>query len=182
MDSRIFSCPFSFIYVKPPLLHESYLFLKMPSCVFGVHTWNILKRIHFYGVPHSLFQPPGSKSRRWHLKSQSRDRADSISKKCLLSQSVCCCLPTQLSFLCLPIQVLPCHTYPAKSVSVWGHIYLAIYFLALGFYFLRSCRHHQAGSQCLNWVGVGGSHKQNQPSCALKEIRLELYTYFMSEK
>lgn len=83
--------------------------------------------------------------------------------------SVCCCFPIQLSCLCHPIQILPQRTYPVENVSVWGHIYLAIYFLALGFCFVRSCRHHQAGSQCLYWVGVRGRHKQNQPSCALKK-------------
>lgn len=98
------------------------------------------------------------------------------------SLSVCRSFPTQLSCLCLPVQVLRHHTYPVKNVSVWGHIYSAIYSLALGFYFVRSCRHHQAGSQCLYWVGVRRRHKQNQPSCALKKIKLELYTYFMSEK
>lgn len=75
----------------------------------------------------------------------------------------------QLSFLGLLTQVLRHRTFLVENVSVWGYIYLAIYFLALGFCFVRSCRHHQAGSQCLYWVGVGGRHKQNQPSCVLKK-------------
>lgn len=91
--------------------------------------------------------------------------------------SVCCCFPTQLSCLCLPVQVLHHHTYPVKNVSVWGHIYLAIYSLALGFCFVRSCRHHQAGSQCLYWVGVRRRHKQNQPSCALKNQARIIYIF-----
>lgn len=91
--------------------------------------------------------------------------------------SVCCCLPIQLSCLCHPIQILPQRTYPVENVSVWGYIYLAIYFLALGFCFVRSCRHHQAGSQCLYWVGVRRRHKQNQPSCALKNQAGIIYIF-----
>lgn len=47
----------------------------------------------------------------------------------------------------------------------------------MGFCFVRSCRHHQAGGQCLYWVGVRGRHKQNQPSCALKNQARIIYIF-----
>ena len=74
-------------------------------------------------------------------------------------------------------QVLLHCSYVVKNVTIWGHIYLATYFLALGFCFVRSCRHYQAGGQCLYWVGVTGRHKQNQPSCALKNQARIIYIF-----
>lgn len=52
-----------------------------------------------------------------------------------------------------------------------------MYLLAPGFCFVRSCRHHQAAGQCLYRVGVRGRHKQNQPSCALKNQAGIIYIF-----
>ena len=93
------------------------------------------------------------------------------------SLSVCYCFPTQLSRPCLPVRALCYRDYPVKNVSVLGRIYLAIYLLALGFCFVRPCRHHQDASQCLHWVGVRGRHKQNQPSCALENQARIIYIF-----
>lgn len=91
--------------------------------------------------------------------------------KCLLFFSCPVILPVP------PAQVLLHCSYVVKNVTIWGHIYLATYFLALGFCFVRSCRHYQAGGQCLYWVGVTGRHKQNQPSCALKNQARIIYIF-----
>lgn len=87
-------------------------------------------------------------------------------------------VPFSSSYLaCAPCPFLLHCSYVVKNVTIWGHIYLATYFLALGFCFVRSCSHYQAGGQCLYWVGVTGRHKQNQPSCALKNQARIIYIF-----
>lgn len=159
-------------------LHEPYLLMKMPNYVFWGCTGNVLRQILFHwGNPF-----PASATKIWIQqmmpKSQRRDQTKSTSIQAKSqSLSVCCCSPTQCSCLCLPVQVLQRYTYLVKTVSDWGQVYLAVYFLALGFCFVRSCHHYQAGDQCLYWVGVRGRHKQNQPSCALKNQARIIYIF-----
>ena len=174
-----FNCPIPFLYdyFLYDYSYMSHICLCQAMYFGDAHemSWN---RSHFIEDTLSLLQPPRSKSRRWRLKSQCQDQTNSTSIRATSqSLSVCCCFLTQLSCLCLPAQVLHHCPYVVKNVSVRGHIYLATYFLALGFCFVSFCRHYQARGQCLYWVGVTGRHKQNQPSCALKNQARIIYIF-----